>query len=113
MPDVDIVVLGGGPAGLAAAGKAAATGRSVLLLERGPAVGGMAASFEVAGVRVDAGSHRLHPASPPAVLDLLRELLGDDLQTRPRNGRLRLYGRWVGFPLRPAELVRTLPPGAV
>jgi protoporphyrinogen oxidase len=47
------------------------------------------------------------------VLGLLRELLGEDLQTRPRHGRLRVYGRWVGFPLRPAELARTLPPGAV
>lgn len=107
-----MVVLGGGPAGLAAAWTAAAAGRSVLLLERGPALGGMAASFEVAGIRVDSGSHRLHPASPPPVLDRLRELLGEDLQTRPRNGRLRLYGRWVGFPLRPAELLRTLPRSA-
>ena len=24
-----------------------------------------------------------------------------------------MYGRWVGFPLRPAELARTLPPAAV
>jgi protoporphyrinogen oxidase len=113
MADVDVVVLGGGPAGLAAAWQAARTGRSVRLLERAPAVGGMAASFEVAGVRVDTGSHRLHPATPPPVLALLRELLGDDLQTRPRNGRLRVYDRWVGFPLRPAELARTLPPAAV
>jgi len=110
--DTDTVVLGGGPAGLAAAGAAARAGRSVLLLERAPALGGMAASVEVAGIRVDSGSHRLHPASPPAVLGLLRELLGDDLQTRPRNGRLRVYGRWVGFPLRPGELLRELPPVA-
>jgi protoporphyrinogen oxidase len=110
---VDVVVLGGGPAGLAAAWRAARSGRSVLLLERAPAVGGMAASFEVAGVRVDTGSHRLHPATPPPVLGLLRELLGDDLQTRARNGRLRVYDRWVGFPLRPAELARTLPPAAL
>jgi protoporphyrinogen oxidase len=113
MADVDVVVLGGGPAGLAAAWRAAGAGRSVLLLERAPAVGGMAASFEVAGVRVDTGSHRLHPATPAPVLSLLRELLGDDLQTRPRNGRLQVYHRWVGFPLRPTELARTLPPRAV
>jgi protoporphyrinogen oxidase len=111
--DVDVVVLGGGPAGLAAAMRAAQLGRSVLVLERAAAVGGMAASFEVAGIRVDSGSHRLHPATPPPVLALLRELLGDDLQTRPRNGRLNVYGRWVGFPLRPAELARTLPPAAI
>jgi protoporphyrinogen oxidase len=110
---VDVVVLGGGPAGLAAAQAAAGTGRSVLLLERAPAVGGMAASFEVAGVRVDTGSHRLHPNTSPEVLALLRGLLGEDLQTRPRNGRLRVYGRWVGFPLRTIELARTLPPRAV
>src|SRR5215217_3878980 len=110
---VDVVVLGAGPAGLAAAREAAAAGRSVLVLERAATVGGMAASFEVAGVRVDHGSHRLHPATPPEVLGPLRELLGEDLQTRPRHGRLRLYGRWVGFPLRPVELARTLPPAAV
>ncbi|MGH3934360.1 MAG: protoporphyrinogen/coproporphyrinogen oxidase, partial [Pseudonocardiaceae bacterium] len=79
--------------------------------ERAPAVGGMAASFDVAGVRVDHGSHRLHPATPPSVLADLRGLLGQDLQCRPRNGRLRVADQWVGFPLRPTELLRALPAG--
>ncbi|MGQ0624269.1 MAG: FAD-dependent oxidoreductase [Sporichthyaceae bacterium] len=106
----DLLVLGGGPAGLAAAWRAVRTGRSVILLEALDHVGGMAASIEVAGIRVDAGSHRLHPATPAPLMTELRELLGGDLQTRPRNGRLRIGGEWVGFPLRPAELVRALPP---
>lgn len=110
---VDLAVLGAGPAGLAAAWRAARRGLSVLVLERAADIGGMTASFEVAGVRVDLGSHRLHPATPPDLLAALRDRLGDDLQLRPRNGRLRVYGRWVGFPLRPAELARALPPGAV
>ncbi len=105
----DLVVLGAGPAGLAAAWRAASQGLSVTVLERADAPGGMAASFDVAGVRVDHGSHRLHPATPPAVLADLRRLLGDDLQLRPRHGRLRIGDSWVGFPLRAPELARALP----
>lgn len=103
------MILGAGPAGLAAAWRAARTGRSVVVLEAAPYAGGMAASFEVAGIRVDAGSHRLHPATDPRLLADLRSLLGEDLQTRPRNGRLRVAGSWVGFPLKPVELARALP----
>ena len=105
----DLLVLGAGPAGLAAAWRAADRGMSVTVLERASQVGGLAASFEVAGIRVDHGSHRLHPATPPALLRDVRELLGADLQTRDRNGRLRVARTWVGFPLRPAELARALP----
>lgn len=104
-----IVVLGSGPAGLAAAWRAARAGHPVTVLERADRVGGLASSFDVAGVRVDHGSHRLHPATPPHLMADLRDLLGGDLQTRRRNGRLRVAGDWVAFPLRPAELVRALP----
>ncbi|MDQ3273721.1 MAG: FAD-dependent oxidoreductase [Actinomycetota bacterium] len=106
----DLVVLGAGPAGLAAAWRASRSGLSTVVLERASAVGGMAGSFTVAGTRVDFGSHRLHPATAPALLADLQALLGGDLALRRRNGRLRVAGRWVGFPLRPGELARTLPP---
>ncbi|HKF00226.1 MAG TPA: FAD-dependent oxidoreductase [Actinomycetes bacterium] len=106
----DLVVLGAGPAGCAAAWWAARAGHQVVVVERAGRVGGLAASFEVDGVRVDHGSHRLHPAVDPAVLAELRALLGEDLQLRPRNGRIRLEGRWIRFPLRPGDLARRLPP---
>nr|MBA2769353.1 NAD(P)-binding protein [Sporichthyaceae bacterium] len=72
-----LVVLGSGPAGLAAAWRAAGLGHPVTVLERAHRVGGLAGSFEVAGVRVDHGSHRLHPATPAALLADLRGLLGE------------------------------------
>jgi protoporphyrinogen oxidase len=81
------------------------------VLERGERPGGMAGSFEVGGVRVDHGSHRLHPSIAPPILADLRALLGDDLQIRTRHGRVRLAGRWVGFPPTLSGLASQLPLG--
>ncbi len=106
----DAVVLGGGPAGLAAAWYAARAGRRVAVIERADSVGGLASSFEVAGVRVDHGSHRLHERTEPDLLADLQDLLGDELQHRPRKGRIRLCERWVGFPLQASDLVTAVPP---
>lgn len=110
MSDPDLHVVGGGPAGLATALAAARRGFAVRLVEQGDHLGGMSRSIEVGGQRVDLGSHRLHPSAPPRVAELLRDLLGDDLQTRERNGRLHLAGSWVRFPFRPLDLIRSTPP---
>lgn len=109
----DVVILGAGPAGLAAAYRLARAGRSAVVLERAPVPGGLAGSFDVAGVRVDHGSHRLHPSCDPTILGFLRDRLGSDLQLRPRHGRIRLADRWVGFPPRVVDLARHLPPRVV
>lgn len=102
-------MVGAGPAGLIASLRLASAGHHCTLLEAASSVGGMAGSFEVAGQRVDYGSHRLHPATPAPLLELLRSLLGTDLQVRPRQGRIRLMGRWLGFPLRAGDMLRRLP----
>ncbi|MGH8548133.1 MAG: FAD-dependent oxidoreductase [Methylococcales bacterium] len=105
-----LVILGAGPAGLAAALELTERNLRVTVLEKQNNVGGNAASFNVAGIRVDYGSHRLHPASDPAVLDRIKNLLGLDLLERPRHGRIRLLGRWIHFPLRPVDLLVRLHP---
>jgi len=106
----EIVVIGAGPAGLMAALHSAQAGHQCTVVEAQQTVGGMAGSFEVAGQRVDYGSHRLHPATPERFLELFRSRLGPDLQVRARNGRIRLHGQWVAFPLRAGDMVRNLPP---
>lgn len=105
----DLIVLGAGPAGLGAAFRAAQRGLSVTVLEKAERVGGASASLEVAGMRVDLGSHRLHPSIEPRILSDLQMLLGDDLQKRTRNGRIRLMDRWLRFPLSPGDLLRNAP----
>ncbi len=106
-----VVVLGAGPAGV---GAAFALRREkladVTVLERAPKVGGLASSFDLRGVHVDFGSHRLHPACAPRILDDVRSLLGSDLLDRPRHGRIRLRGRWVHFPLAPLDVALHMPP---
>lgn len=101
-----VLILGAGPAGLGAAFDLSRRGSAqVTVLEAGNQVGGYAGSFDLAGVQVDYGSHRLHPACDPQVLDDIRGLLGDDLLKRPRHGRIRLQDRWIHFPLKPFDLL--------
>ena len=106
-----LAVLGGGPAGIAAAFALARRQRgAVSLYERAPVAGGNSASFDVAGVRCDYGSHRFHPAAGEEIIADVKALLGDDLLLRPRHGRIRLGGRWIHFPLKPLDAILHLPP---
>jgi protoporphyrinogen oxidase len=108
---VPIVVLGAGPAGLGAAMRLASRPAfHVTVLEKAPAVGGNAGGFELDGVPVDFGSHRLHPSCRSDILADIQGMLGEDLLLRPRHGRIRLRGRWIHFPLKPADLALQLPP---
>jgi protoporphyrinogen oxidase len=103
------VVIGAGPAGLATAWQLRRDGHEVRVLEASDHVGGLAGGRTVAGVRVDLGSHRLHPSIAPWILEELRSLV--ELQERPRRGRIRLGERWMPFPLAPIGLLRGLPAG--
>ncbi|HWP48967.1 MAG TPA: FAD-dependent oxidoreductase [Candidatus Limnocylindrales bacterium] len=109
-PKPQIVILGAGPAGLGAAFQLARHKKArVTVLEQRDRVGGNAGSFEVEGLYLDYGSHRLHPACNPAILQDLQQLLGNDLLLRPRHGRIRLKNRWIHFPLKPLDLLMKLP----
>jgi protoporphyrinogen oxidase len=106
-----IVILGAGPAGLGAAFRLTSRNLArVTIIEKNGRVGGIAGSFEIAGVHVDYGSHRLHPSCDPEIIRDIKTLLGDDLLDRPRHGRIRMCGRWIHFPLKPLDLIVHLPP---
>ena len=107
-----VTILGAGPAGVGAAYRLRARDQaSVTLIEQQDTPGGNSGSFQLNGLRVDFGSHRLHPACDPEILAHIQEFLGDDLLDRPRHGRIRLRGRWIHFPLKPVDLMLRLDPG--
>ncbi len=112
MGEPRVIILGAGPAGLGAAWRLREEGKArVTVLEQGAGVGGNAGSFCWNDHRLDHGSHRLHPATAPRILADIRSLLGSDLLTRPRHGRIRLRGKWVHFPLHPMDLLLRLDKG--
>jgi len=110
MSTTPVAILGAGPAGLGLAFRLTRRRNfNVTVLERGETVGGNAGSFQLCGMRVDYGSHRLHPSCAPRILADMKHMLGPELLDRPRHGRIRLRNKWVHFPLKPVDLAAHLP----
>ena len=81
------VVLGCGPAGLAAAYELAKKGRQVICLEKDNMVGGISRTICRNGFRFDIGGHRFF-TKISRVNELWNEVLGNDLLIRPRLSRI-------------------------
>ncbi len=80
MKTYDVIVVGGGMAGLTAATYLARAGRSVLLLEKNDKCGGLVSTFEREGFLFEGGVRALINAG--IILPMLREL-GIEMETTP------------------------------
>lgn len=104
-----VLILGAGPAGLAAAWKLAEQGIEVDCLEREADVGGLCRSIRRNGYVFDLGGHRFITKDEEVLKEILA-LMGDELETRPRKSVIRLRGRYFNYPLEIGDLVRKMDP---
>jgi protoporphyrinogen oxidase len=95
----NVIVIGGGPAGLTAAYELAKVGIKPIVLEMGKRVGGIARTEVFNGYRMDIGGHRFF-TKVDEVEAFWQEVLGDDFLTRPRLSRIYYNRKYIMYPLR-------------
>jgi protoporphyrinogen oxidase len=106
--DVDVFVIGAGPAGLTAAYCLSKSGTSVLVIEKDPAyVGGISRTVRYKDFLFDVGGHRFFSKSKE-VVDLWHEILPDDFIERPRLSRIFYDGKYYSYPLNAFEALSNL-----
>src|SRR3990172_7539289 len=101
-PSYDVVILGAGAAGLAAAPEPAPSGRSALVLEARERIGGRVWSLDVPGLPapVELGAEFIH-GRPAATFSLMRQagIAAVDapiVRLAVRDGKLRARGGGLG-----------------
>src|SRR4051794_21320015 len=102
-----VVVLGAGPAGLAAAFELVCHAQPVQVYERAPYVGGLARTVSRDGFRFDIGGHRWFTKNDE-LNQLFVWLLGDEIVRVHRISRIYFDGRYVEYPLRFGDVLTNI-----
>ncbi len=106
--DLNVVIIGAGPAGLTAAWQLAKAGHTSTVLEADDVVGGIARTAERDGWRFDIGGHRFF-TKVKDVEDVWHEILSeDDFLTRPRMSRIYYNKKFFDYPLKPMNALKGL-----
>ncbi len=100
----EVVILGGGPAGLGVAFYAQRAGLPFTLLEASAELGGMCRTLSCGEHLYDSGAHRFHDRDPEITRDLLA-LMGEDLVRVDAPSAIRDRGRYIDFPPTPLNVM--------
>lgn len=94
----DILILGAGPAGMAAAFELHKAGKSFTIVEKNEAIGGLARTFQYGEFRTDVGPHRFFSQNR-YLYDLIEDLLGERWIKVNRLTRFYINGKFFLYPV--------------
>ena len=95
----DVVILGGGPSGLAAGYILTEAGKNALIIEQNPSVGGLAKTMVHDGFRFDLGGHRFITDNKK-LEQTVREILGDEILVVSRSSKILLNNKYYDYPIK-------------
>jgi protoporphyrinogen oxidase len=99
---MDVVIIGGGPAGLSAGYELVRRGIKPVILESGDRVGGISRTEEFKGFRFDIGGHRFY-TKIEEVERIWHEVLEEAFLQVPRLSRIHYKGHFIKYPLDPLQ----------
>ena len=105
--DAPVVIIGAGPAGLAAAYESIRLGMRPVLLEKSDKVGGISRTETYKGYYFDVGGHRFF-SKHAQVSGLWQQMMGEDFLKVSRKSRIYYKGRFFDYPLRPLNALSNL-----
>ncbi len=109
MKEKPVVIIGAGPAGLAAGHEFIRREICPLILERGDIVGGISRTETYKGYNFDIGGHRFFSKNEE-IKQLWQEMLGSDFLKVNRLSRIYYQGKFFNYPLRPLNALINLGP---
>lgn len=94
----DILILGAGWSGLVAADILSRSNKKIVILEKGPDIGGLARTIDFKGFKFDLGGHRLYFKEKENI-DYLKGILGEDGLVRlKRNSKIFFDNKYIDYP---------------
>jgi len=98
MDEKPVIVIGAGPAGLAAANELSRRGIKPIVLEKSKMIGGIARTETYKGYNFDIGGHRFFTKSD-VINQLWEKMLGEKFMTVKRLSRIYYRDRYFKYPL--------------
>lgn len=107
MKEEKAVILGGGPAGLAAAYQLVKNSYPICLLEKDEQVGGLSKTCKYKDCYFDIGGHRFF-TRVPEVMQLWFELLEENFKLTSRQSRIYYKEKLFNYPIKPLNALTNL-----